>query len=61
MNTQQISLAKTLTTVGFLGWVGFTGIELLLPSAVMRLFSPHWFLIAFILGSIWWYNARRIS
>ena len=50
------STAKTLTYVSLISWVGFVVVELVLPTAVTRLFSPNWFLLTFLIGVIWWYN-----
>ena len=53
--TAQRMIAGRLTVVSFWSWVLFVVIELVLPSSVMRIFSPHWFLLAFVIGALWWY------
>ncbi len=49
-------VAMTLTYAAFVSWAGFVIVELLLPTAVTRLFNPHWFLALFLIGAVWWYN-----
>jgi len=51
-----ISLAKMVTYVSLISWIFFVLLELLMPTSVTRLFSPHWFLLAFLIGAIGWYN-----
>lgn len=54
MNWQ--SVAKTLTYVSFLSWMGFVVLELAVPTAVSRILNPHWWLLLFFIGLVWWYN-----
>lgn len=51
-----LTVAKTLTYTSLFSWVGFVVVELILPTAVTRLFNPHWFLAVFLIGAVWWYN-----
>ncbi len=44
-------VARTLTNVSLFSWMLFVVIELLRPTTVTRLFSPHIFLVGFIVGA----------
>ncbi|MBT6253902.1 hypothetical protein HOI83_01570 [Candidatus Uhrbacteria bacterium] len=61
MNTRAV--AKTLTYTSFTSWILFVVIELMVPTSVTRVFSPHIFLLLFLLGLFWWYQklAKRKS
>lgn len=50
------STAKTLTYVSLISWVLFVLLELAVPTLVSRIFNPHWFLLLFLAGAVWWYN-----
>lgn len=50
------STAKTLTYVSLGSWVTFVLLELTAPTVVSRIFNPHWFLLLFLIGTVWWYN-----
>lgn len=54
-----LKIATTLYRVSALSWVLFMAIELLRPTTVTRLFSPHLFLAAFFIGVAWFYFASK--
>lgn len=59
---RQIEALKTATTlyrVSAGSWMVFMVIELLRPTTVMRLFSPHVFLATFFVGVAWYYFAKK--
>lgn len=57
--SQALQTATTLYRVSALSWVVFLAIELLRPTTVTRLFSPHVFLATFFIGVAWFYFVRR--
>ncbi len=52
-------VARTLTNVSLWSWIGFVAIELLRPTTVTRLFSPHIFLVGFLVGAVLLYFASK--
>lgn len=56
---EQQCTAATLYRVCALSWVVFVTIELLRPTTVTRLFSPHLFLVACFAGVLWYYFSRK--
>lgn len=54
-----LKIATTLYRVSAFSWVLFVAVELLRPTTVTRLFSPHVFLATFFVGVWWYYFARK--
>ena len=59
MKQQEVcKIATSLYRISALSWVVFVALELLRPTTVTRLFSPHVFLATFMVGVAWYYFAR---
>ncbi|MBI2476849.1 hypothetical protein HYV72_01615 [Candidatus Uhrbacteria bacterium] len=48
-------IARTIVTVSLTSWVLFVLLELIRPTSVTRLFSPHLFWVTFVVGVGWLY------
>lgn len=50
-------IARTLVNASAWSWIVFSLLEVWRPTTVTRLFSPHWFAAALVVGIVFLYRA----
>ena len=52
-------ISQTIFLTSLFSFIVFLSLDLLFPGFVLRTFSVYWFLLATIVGSVWWSVERK--